>query len=229
MRAFVCKRLEPNGEDHLIPLLHVTDNPEDIPFDTLTGSYVIKATHGSRMNIFVREGDKIDRDIIIAKCKNWLAKDFGVTSHQWCYHHMPHKIIIKRLLVDETGNIPSDFKISCYDGEARMFLVVNNRCGKKSAVTLDKELKPILIKRYGIGKIKHIELPDKLSQAIELAEKLAEGFEFLRIDLYFIGDQIYVGELTNYPCAGLGRFRPRSTDHELGKLWSRRQPYLPDH
>src|SRR5262245_56964962 len=41
------------GRDCLIPLLHVGEDPEAIPFEDLPPRYVIKASHGSGFNIIV--------------------------------------------------------------------------------------------------------------------------------------------------------------------------------
>ena len=52
-----------------------------------------------------------------------------------------------------------------------------------------------------------------------LAERLAEGFGFLRIDLYSVGGHIYFGEFTVYP-GGIGlSFKPRELDLALGGKW----------
>jgi hypothetical protein len=54
-----------------------------------------------------------------------------------------------------------------------------------------------------------------------LAERLSERFEFVRVDLYAIGDRIVVGELTHYPAAGNKAFDPPEWDLRLGALWPR--------
>jgi hypothetical protein len=57
-----------------------------------------------------------------------------------------------------------------------------------------------------------------------MAEKLAAGFDFLRIDLYLVGDRIYFGEITVYPYSGLMPFVPPGWDLVFGDLWRRRLP-----
>lgn len=55
---------------------------------------------------------------------------------------------------------------------------------------------------------------------IDYAETLADGIDFVRVDLYELGDKVYFGELTNVPEAGLGRFLPASWDEALGSFWN---------
>ena len=54
---------------------------------------------------------------------------------------------------------------------------------------------------------------------IRLAEKLAEDFDFIRVDMYNIDGRLYVGELTCYPGGGQIRWIPREYDYWLGSMW----------
>jgi hypothetical protein len=53
---------------------------------------------------------------------------------------------------------------------------------------------------------------------IRIAEELAKGHSFVRVDLYQIQDRIFFGELTFYPAAGLSIFTPSSYDQYFGEL-----------
>jgi hypothetical protein len=53
----------------------------------------------------------------------------------------------------------------------------------------------------------------------DLAERLAAGFDFIRVDLFNLPTGIVVGELTNYPAAGLLVFDRPEWDRTLGDLW----------
>jgi len=54
---------------------------------------------------------------------------------------------------------------------------------------------------------------------IELAEILGKPFDYIRVDLYLIDNNIYFGELTNYPMSGKILFKPKSLDFEVGSKW----------
>ncbi len=54
---------------------------------------------------------------------------------------------------------------------------------------------------------KPYHLPSNIDEMITLAESLAAGFEFIRVDLYQQGHNIYFGELTPTPYpAGISTF-----------------------
>ena len=57
---------------------------------------------------------------------------------------------------------------------------------------------------------------------IRYAEVLADGVDFIRIDLYDTGDKVYFGEFTITPGAGTSSYPPHEFDYYLGGLWNGR-------
>ncbi len=53
----------------------------------------------------------------------------------------------------------------------------------------------------------------------EIAVALAGSYDFMRVDLYSVDEDVFFGELTPYPSSGLERFRPGSFDSQLGAKW----------
>ena len=52
---------------------------------------------------------------------------------------------------------------------------------------------------------------------INIVERLAKGIPFVRVDLYYVNDRIYVGELTFFPASGVGTLTGDG-DEIMGKL-----------
>ena len=66
-----------------------------------------------------------------------------------------------------------------------------------------------------------VSCPGNLSELIEVAETLAEGFPHVRVDLYRLNDgRIYFGEMTFTPSSGYAACDPPEWDLELGQLFS---------
>ena len=65
--------------------------------------------------------------------------------------------------------------------------------------------------------------PAQLTEMIAIAEQIATGFDFLRVDLYNTDGQVWFGETTAYPMGGFGRYSPPGFDFDLGRWWN-----LPD-
>ena len=57
------------------------------------------------------------------------------------------------------------------------------------------------------------KIPENFAKMRELADILAEGIPFVRVDFYEVGDKIYFGELTFFPDAGF--------DNEIKPYWDR--------
>lgn len=53
---------------------------------------------------------------------------------------------------------------------------------------------------------------------VEIAKKLSEDFNFVRVDFYIINNKVYLGELTFTPADGFQIFKNRDCDLKLGKL-----------
>jgi hypothetical protein len=57
---------------------------------------------------------------------------------------------------------------------------------------------------------------------LQTAETLGAGLDFVRVDLYDVGNRIYFGEMTTTPGGGFARFHPQAMDEHLGWLWGSR-------
>jgi hypothetical protein len=64
-----------------------------------------------------------------------------------------------------------------------------------------------------------IDLPHSFDDMVRVAESLSEGFDFLRVDLYNVGNRIFFSELTPYPGGVSSRFVPDSFDFLFGEKW----------
>ena len=60
--------------------------------------------------------------------------------------------------------------------------------------------------------------PNNLDEMLEVATKLSEGFIFIRVDLYAVGNKITFGELTFFSSAGLIKSTIERFNTEYAKL-----------
>ena len=59
--------------------------------------------------------------------------------------------------------------------------------------------------------------PSCFDEMISLSEKLSDGINNVRVDLYEIEGRVYFSEMTFYPNGGMEPFEPYEYDVELGK------------
>lgn len=62
--------------------------------------------------------------------------------------------------------------------------------------------------------------PANLTALLETAAMLSEGFDYVRVDLYVPDDEIYFGELTFTPGAGVAPMFPDQMDFEWGEFFA---------
>jgi len=230
VRNYIRDKIGWEAEYHLISLLFVTDNSENIPFGNLPEQYIVKPNNGAGRWIIVEEDNgrkkyTVDRKGIfydltqaetIKYCKGWFKTVHGAEWYEWCYGEINPLIIIEELLYDN-GNIPFSYKFCMFDGKCKMIYVLNRNDITINIYNGDFNMLNVKRKGHPLGEQK--EKPKEFNKMIEFAEKLSKGFDFIRVDYYLVGDYFYFGELTHYPGSGHGVFEPQSYDWELGKYW----------
>jgi len=243
VREYVEKRI---SSKFLSKLHFVGANPNDIPWDNLPRSFVIKVNHASGGMILVcdcklkhnvlpfriigniwprflisREETR-DRRNIDRILKHWLSNSFYRTPNklpEFAYKGIVPKIFIEEFLSTDCGSIPSDYKFFCFHGECRIIQVDSDRFNvhTRDMFDLDWNLLPFTF-TYPNSTVPPIR-PENLEELVGVAEILSKGFDFIRVDLYNLDGRIIFGELTNYPEGSLGKFSSQQWDEILGSFW----------
>jgi len=224
VRNYVKEKL---GTDvYLNKLYQVCDKADEIDFSKLPDKFVIKTTDGGNgVNIYIcTNKDEIDIDNVISTVNGWRNKRYDIISREWAYKGArKSRIIVEQYLEnkDNEDNGIDDYKFFCYDGKFHFLQVNKDRYTNHRLGFWNENLE------YYNGSISNYPtfeqppvLPENIDEMIKLAEKLAEGFPFARIDLYNIQGKIYFGEITFYPGSGYYIFNPDSFDFELGKYFN---------
>jgi hypothetical protein len=222
VRDYVAEKI---GPDHLIPLLWHGSEPEAIPFETLPHSFVIKANHGCGYNMIVKNKELINRFATVRQLKKWLNQNYCTQSElgiEWAYKNIKPAIIIEQFL-NENDKPPMDYKLFCYSGRVEFVLMVFDRHGSPSVKHFNRDFTPLYFSKGRRQYEGNITRPAHYDSMVELAEILAQEFDFIRVDLYYVDGRTYLGELTCYPTGGLARFIPREYDNIFGDKWALRR------
>lgn len=209
------------GDEFMIPVLWSGDNPEEIPFSTLPPKYVIKTNHACSYNIIVKDKTPVDQKEIQHLLKSWLGINFCEDTFlgaAWAYKNIKPMIIVEEF-VDDDGKVPLDYKFFCFSGYAEYLLITFDRHEAPYEKHFTRKFVPLDLWNGYRQYPRCVERPKNYEQMISLAESLAQGFDFIRVDFYNVGGRIYVGELTCYPAGGLARFIPREYDYIFGDKW----------
>jgi TupA-like ATPgrasp len=216
VRDYVESKL---GPAVLPAVYHVTVDPSDIPFGRLPGKYVVKPTHGSGWVYLVRDAAKVNKEELIARCRYWLGLNYYDLSKEWAYKDVPPRIMVQEFLEMPGGAPPADFKLFVFGGKVRVIEVDVDRHSGHKRNLYDPNWTRMDCEYVYEGATVEIPKPRRLQTMIDYAETLSSGIDFVRVDLYEVGDRVYFGELTNIPESGLGQFRPASWDEAFGSFW----------
>ena len=215
VKDFVTKKL---GSEWLAPTLWFGDQlpPQDqrnwpIPF-------VIKASHGSAMNVFVRNAAELDWSKIEALCDKWLKETYGQWGAEWLYSRIKPRLLVEPF-IGELSTLPIDYKLWTFKGRVQFIQVDTDRETDHKRTMFDVNWNKLpFTTAYPIDQ-RSIDQPASLQQIIEAAQILSERTSFVRADFYEIGGKPRFGELTFYPDSGWGKFIPREYDHKIGAMW----------
>jgi len=206
------------GSEYLIPLVYNTKNPQNIdPRKLPNYPFIIKNNHDSGGVTIVWDKKSLDWEELTKKLKRQLNYVYDYGKGEWQYKQIEPRIVIEKLLLDKRGKVPSDFKFHVMNGTVAFIQVDIERetNHKRNLYNPEWDLLPCLW-MYENGE--SIKKPENLHEMITLAEKLAEGFIFVRVDFYNVENKIYFGEMTFHPASGFKKFLPEDWDFKFGEL-----------
>ena len=187
------------------------------PFDEMPDNYVLKANHTSQTIEFVRNGNHFSKQDMKVFAKRWFKKDQSGSLGEWGYQNIPPRVFAEEFL-DFNGTTPDDYKLHIIDGKVEFIQLDQGRFGEHFRNHYDRDWNELGIT---VAYPRHIPTPEKpefIDKMIEIAERIGQYYDMVRVDLYFHNNQITFSELTMYPAAGFAIF-PNDWDQKFGKRW----------
>lgn len=197
------------GEEYLIPLLGVWDNPDDIDFDALPNQFVLKCNHNSGLGMCIcKDKAKLDIAKVKAELRKGLKQDYYLTCREWPYKNVKRRIIAEKYMSDEGNEELSDYKVLCFNGEPKLIEVHKGRFyGNHTADNYDESWNKTDIEQYDLPKSdKIMPKPVFLEEMLHLSKLLSKNLIHVRVDWYFTNNRLYFGELTFFDGSGYNLF-----------------------
>ena len=195
-----------NGEELLIPLIATYSRVDDIQWDTFPNKFVVKWNFGCGFNIVCKDKSTLDIEQSKKILKKWKKDTSYLLNAELQYRNVKKVIMVEEFLDDHSGELPSDYKFYCFNGNPMAVLYISGRdTSNNSAVFFDLEWKYIGRPQKACY-VENSNLPEKpkcLDQMILASQELSSEFEFVRVDFYVINDRPYFGEMTFTPASGL--------------------------
>ena len=203
------------GPEHIIPTLGVWERVEDIDFDALPQSFVLKCTHDSGSAVICPDKDALDREGTCAKLRACLEKDFYKVSREWAYKGLRPRIICEPLL---PGDI-SDYKFFCFNGRPQIMYIATGRATAETCFDFyDSEFRHLDLRNGHPNAAVPPSRPENWELMKELSAKLSAGIPHVRVDFYEAGGHVYFGEYTFYHWGGFVPFEPAEWDRKIAEM-----------
>lgn len=224
VREYVKARV---GESYLTECYQVLKNAEELDYELLPSSFVVKGNDGCGLESLLLVDDK--RSVTEEELKfrianilgrhNNLMKRFYLYSNEWWYGMITPKVIIEEHLMPDAGVVPLDYKFFVFHGKVQFIQVDFGRFVNHTRSLYSPQWERQNF-RLGYPTGPDAAKPACLDEMIFVSEKLANGYDFLRVDLYEIsGRRVVFGEITVAPSLGHAKFDPLAWDLIFGNYW----------
>lgn len=210
------------GEEYILPVIGVWNSAKEIDFAKLPNQFAIKVNWSSGYNIIVKDKEDLDIQKVVKKLDSWMLpnKNSYYDTFNWGYKNM-EPIIFAEPYIEQIEGQVFDYKFFICNGKFEFLFIATDRAdGNVTYTFFDKELNYLPLK-YGNKENGNPlpAMPHNVLKMIELSEKLAEPFSFVRVDFYEISKtEFFVGEMTFYSGGGTLPFEPKEWDYKLGEL-----------
>ncbi len=200
-------------------------DPEQIPDELLNCRAILKANHGSGWNVL--DLDCQTPSELREQARNWIQRTYGWRIGEWGYRNARKRIIVEQALRVDGQLVQEEYKfhVSC-GTTAYVFVKPGDGDAPVSKLVLSRDGTAFTIDDAGVRPRPDLPLPELFSQMLEIAERLADGFDFVRCDFYGMPDGIYFSELTVYPMSGHGNIGHRGLTGLRNSLWDLRQSWF---
>jgi len=224
--------IETIGEQYIIPNIGKWEDPEQIDFEQLPDKFALKVNWSSGYNIICSDKSQLNIEKTKEQLKKWIEPDRNsyYQLFNWGYKHMKPVVYAEDYIEQADGQV-YDYKFFAFNGKVEFLFVATDRNVSNQLTydffDCDYNHLPFT---YG-GGLHANPLPEKpknYDKMIELAEKLAKPFPFVRVDFYEIGDEIFVGEMTFYSGGGILPITPREWDYKLGEYFKLPEKLITD-
>lgn len=210
VRDYVAKTV---GKKYLPELYAVYDNEKQFNLDALPDKFLLTYNAGadSAQTMLVLDKSKLNQADVQNTLKQWLKFNLAEIGYEMQYLPIKPRVMARELLDIRTD---IEYKLWCFNGRVE-FVCQNNYARGHDTIgfaTYDKNWNKLdfwqkLDNSYQVQK--KVQKPKFLNEMIEVAEKLAKPFNFVRVDFYETVDgKLMFGELTFSPSAGKLEYAP---------------------
>lgn len=206
------------GEKYIIPTLGVFDTVAELRAAKLPRPCVIKPTHLSGRVIFLMSENENLTPKQVKQINGWFKVNHYFRSGEPQYRDLQPRVIVEPF-IGEGNEPPVDYKIYCWKGSPEIIQLDSSRFSGHRRDFFTCNWEHLDMSLHYPQSDKPAQKPIKLDEMVNVASKLAKDHDFIRVDLYQVGEDVLFGELTFHPDSGNAPFDSYDTDLNLGKYF----------
>ncbi len=174
---------------------------------------VVKPTHASGKVFFVKDNEP-DKEAFL----DWLKIDYYHKKREANYRYLTPKIIVEEPIFGRHD--VDDIKFFCVKGKVKVVYWDFDRFENHTRLLYDRNWQSLDAGLEFPMSPKFKAKPKKLSEMIEVAERLAKPFSLVRVDLFYDEktEEYCVGEITHCHSSSNGKFDSRESEIRVSKV-----------
>ena len=216
VKQWVADRI---GENHVSETYAMWERAEDIDISALPERFVLKTNHDSGGVAICRDRATFDLDAARKKLAKHLKTNYFWGTREWPYKNVKPCVFAEEYLDPAEGNGDLyDYKLFRFSDGRLVTLAMTDRFtgGALSKTFFDDEWHALPISEGGHPMRTELGRPAAFEQMKAMADRLGEGFPFVRVDFYESAGNLYFGEMTFFPNSGFEHFEPSKWDRKFG-------------
>ena len=211
--------IKENKLDFLLNKIYViVEDANYINFDALPEKFALKCNHGCKYNIICTDKANFDKNKAIKTLNKWRKTKFGYETCEPHYFKIKPLIFAEQYIASDEGIMPNDYKIYCFNGEAKIILVCSEREKDLKRSFFDLDWNRLNYEKPEFHTDHEFKKPKNLDKMIEYANILSKPFKFVRVDFYEEDGKVLFGELTFTPARCCGEVYTDEANLELGNM-----------
>ncbi len=223
------------GPKYAVPLLGAWRQAEQITWDTLPESFVLKPNQNSGPFALI-ESRTLDVPALTAEVRSWWReKPHAFLDREWGYTGIPRYIIAEPLLRGPGGRQALEICVYTFHGRAAILQLLTGRkfTAERRVAWSDVEGRQLALSasadNVSVESFRMDLDPALRREIITVAEAVSDGMSSLRVDFLVVPEGPRVMELTAYPFAGRALWDKPEMDEMMGRLFTSHDTWsIPD-
>lgn len=214
VKQWVAERI---GSEYVTPTYAKWDKVDDIDIEELPERFVLKTNHDCGGVVIC--DDRMHFDIEQAKelLKKHLSRNYYWGSREWPYKNVNPVVFAEEYIEPDDSDL-YDYKLFRFNNGRTITLVCTDRFSRAglSKTFFDEEWNVLEMTEGDHSSNPDIPVPKYFEKMKDLANTLAAGMPFVRVDFYEAHGRLRFGEMTFYPNSGCEAFNPSEWDETFG-------------